>query len=46
MPAVKVEGKEFEVDGDGFLLNPEIWDEEVAQLFALTDNTAQLNEKH
>jgi len=46
MPIVEIEGKEFEVDGDGFLLHPEIWDEEVAKLFAISDGTGELNEKH
>lgn len=35
-----------EVDGDGFLVNPEIWNEEVAQLLANDDGTGELNEKH
>ena len=46
MPTVEIEGREFEVDGDGFLQNPEIWDEEVARLFAISDGTGELNEKH
>ena len=35
-----------EVDGDGFLVDPEIWNEEVAQLLAIEDGTGELNEKH
>lgn len=35
-----------EVDGDGFLVNPEIWNEEVAQQLANDDGTGELNEKH
>jgi tRNA 2-thiouridine synthesizing protein E len=27
---LEIEGKEFEVDGDGFLKQPDLWDEEVA----------------
>lgn len=46
MPKIEIEGREFEVDGDGFLQNPKIWDEEVASLFASTDGTGELNEKH
>jgi tRNA 2-thiouridine synthesizing protein E len=46
MPKVEIGGREFEVDGDGFLQQPEIWDEEVARLFATTDGTGDLNEKH
>ena len=46
MSKLAIEGKEFEVDGDGFLQQPEIWNEEVACLFAQTDGTGELNEKH
>ena len=46
MPVVEIEGKEFEVDGDGFLQNPDIWNEEVATLFAKSDNTGELNDNH
>ncbi len=46
MPIIEIEGNEFEVDGDGFLQNPEIWNEDVARLFAQTDGTGKLNENH
>lgn len=46
MPEIEIEGRKFEVDGDGFLQNPEIWDEEVARLFAAKDGTGELTEKH
>ena len=46
MATLTIEGKEFEVDGDGFLEKPEIWTEEVAKLFAQADGTGELNEKH
>jgi len=46
MPKVEIGGREFEVDGDGFLLQPETWDEDVARLFATTDGTGELTEKH
>ena len=46
MPKVEIGGREFEVDGDGFLQQPETWDEEVARLFATTDGTGDLTEKH
>ncbi len=35
-----------EVDGDGFLKNPEVWSEGVAQELANGDGTGQLTEKH
>ena len=46
MPEIEIEGRKFEVDGDGFLRNPEIWDEEVARLFAAKDGTGALTDKH
>jgi dissimilatory sulfite reductase related protein len=46
MATITIEGKEFEVDGDGFLQQPGIWNEEVAILFAKADGTGELNEKH
>jgi tRNA 2-thiouridine synthesizing protein E len=46
MAKLIIQGKEFEVDGDGFLQQPEIWNEDIAMLFALEDGTGFLNEKH
>jgi TusE/DsrC/DsvC family sulfur relay protein len=46
MPQIELEGKVFDVDGDGFLSKPEIWNEEVATLFAKSDGIAEMTEKH
>jgi tRNA 2-thiouridine synthesizing protein E len=46
MATLEIEDRVFEVDGDGFLLDPKIWDEEVARLFAKYDGIAGMNEKH
>jgi tRNA 2-thiouridine synthesizing protein E len=46
MAIVEIEGKSFEVDGDGFLVNPDLWNDEVATLFAKYDGIEELNEKH
>ncbi|HHS13668.1 MAG TPA: TusE/DsrC/DsvC family sulfur relay protein [bacterium] len=46
MPEKEIEGRIFEVDGDGFLQNPEIWNDEVARLFAGEDGTGELSEDH
>jgi TusE/DsrC/DsvC family sulfur relay protein len=46
MATIEIEEKSFEVDGDGFLSNPDIWNDEVAQLFARNDGIEQMNEKH
>lgn len=46
MPKIEIENREFEVDGDGFLQSPDIWDEEVARLFARRDGIGELTERH
>lgn len=43
---MEIEGRVFEVDGDGFLSNPELWNDEVAQLFARYDGIELMNERH
>ncbi|HNW76956.1 MAG TPA: TusE/DsrC/DsvC family sulfur relay protein [Bacteroidales bacterium] len=46
MPVIEIDGQKFEVDGDGFLVDPSVWNEEVAALFAKKDGLGELNEKH
>jgi tRNA 2-thiouridine synthesizing protein E len=46
MANIEIEGKIFEVDGDGFLVDPAIWNEEVAALFAKADGIENMNENH
>ncbi|PKP44979.1 MAG: sulfurtransferase TusE [Bacteroidetes bacterium HGW-Bacteroidetes-12] len=46
MKTLEFNGKTFDVDGDGFLIEPKLWNEEVASLFAKADGTGKLNEKH
>ena len=46
MATLEIDGRIFEVDGDGFLSTPEIWNEEVATLFAKYDGLTELTEKH
>ena len=46
MPTLEIEGKTFNVDGDGFLSTPEVWNEDVAKLFAKYDGITEMNEKH
>lgn len=46
MPTIEIEGKTFEVDGDGFLANPEIWNDEVAELIAKYDGIEEMTDKH
>lgn len=46
MATIEIEGKIFDVDGDGFLTDPSIWNKEVAELFAKSDGINELNENH
>ncbi|MCW5977139.1 MAG: TusE/DsrC/DsvC family sulfur relay protein [Bryobacteraceae bacterium] len=46
MPVFEVHGKQYEVDEDGFLENPEIWNEDVARDFATTEGVEGLTDGH
>ena len=46
MPTIEIDGRTFDVDGDGFLTDPNIWNDEVASLIAKYDGIEELNEKH
>lgn len=46
MPVLKIENREFLVDDQGFLRTPEIWDAEVARLFATSQGIEALDENH
>ena len=46
MPTVEIEGRTFEVDEDGFLQDPSLWNEEVARLFAKTEGIDEMTDEH
>ena len=46
MASINVNGKKFELDEDGFMVDPEQWTEEVAQYFAPGEGINQLTEDH
>ena len=46
MAILEIDGRTFDVDGDGFLSDPYIWDEDVAGLIAKSDGIDIMNEKH
>ena len=46
MPLMEIEGRIFEVDGDGFLSHPENWDSDVAILIARYDGITEMTENH
>ena len=46
MPTIELNGNNYTVDEDGFLENPEVWNDKVAFDFALTEGVAELTEAH
>lgn len=46
MAKLEIEGKLFEVDGDGFLTEPSLWNDETAILFAKSDGIEEMTDKH
>ena len=46
MPIFEAGGKTYDVDEDGFLSDPKIWDQTVALDFASTEGVAQLTDQH
>jgi tRNA 2-thiouridine synthesizing protein E len=46
MPIFEVEGREYEVDEDGYLQDPSIWNEAVASDFAASEGVTDLTEEH
>jgi tRNA 2-thiouridine synthesizing protein E len=46
MPTIEIEGRTFNVDGDGFLTTPELWNEDIAKMFARYDGISEMNDKH
>ncbi len=46
MPVFEVNGRQYQVDEDGFLENPEVWNQDVAKDFATSEGVAELTEAH
>jgi TusE/DsrC/DsvC family sulfur relay protein len=46
MPVFEVNGHSYNVDEDGFLENPEVWDKNVATDFAKAEDINLLTEEH
>ncbi len=46
MPTFEVDGRIYDVDEDGFLQEPDKWNEAVATDFARTEHIEQLTEAH
>ncbi len=46
MPIFEVNGRKYEVDEDGFLQDPSIWNEDVAKDFAKSEGIDELTDEH
>lgn len=46
MPMVNLGGKELEVDEDGFIQDPDQWDENVAKDLAKTEGVEDMGDEH
>lgn len=46
MPFIEVNGKQIETDEDGFIVNLEDWNEDVALALAKTEQVEELTEDH
>ncbi len=46
MPTVELAGKQVEVDEDGFIQQPEIWDRSIAEALAKTEGVEAMGEDH
>ena len=46
MPKVILGAKEIEVDEDGFIQEPDLWDEAVAKDLAKTEEVSEMTEEH
>ena len=46
MESIQLGGKQIEVDEDGFIQDPSVWDETVAKDLALTEGVNAMTENH
>jgi dissimilatory sulfite reductase related protein len=46
MPSYQCEGKVYDVDEDGFLQDPDLWNDDVARDFMSTEGISELTDDH
>lgn len=46
MAFMNIAGKQVEIDEDGFLVNPEDWNEDVVKAFSALEDISELTEDH
>lgn len=46
MSHIDVKGKQIEVDEDGFLVDPDVWNQDIVETFAKLEEVNELTEDH
>ena len=46
MSNIDVKGQQIEVDEDGFLVDPDVWNEDIVEVFAKLEDVTELTEDH
>jgi len=46
VPTISLAGRDIDVDEDGFVQNPEDWDEEIAAAMAVDEGISELTDEH
>ncbi len=46
MVAIELGGKQVEIDEDGFIQDPDVWNEDVAKSLAETEGVAEMTDEH
>ncbi|MDR7865984.1 MAG: TusE/DsrC/DsvC family sulfur relay protein [Sporomusaceae bacterium] len=46
MSNIDVKGKQVEVDEDGFLVDPDVWNQDIVEVFAKLEDVTELTEDH
>ena len=46
MSFIEIKGQQIELDEDGFIVEPDLWSEEIAAYFATEEEVEELTEEH
>lgn len=46
MPEIVLDGRTYQVDHEGFLQQPDVWDDDVARAFAATEGITEMGPDH
>ncbi len=46
MSNIDVKGQQIEVDEDGFLVDPDVWNQDIVEAFAKLEDVSELTEDH